>query len=204
VLGISALVLSPVPIVNVLGGLLALAGLLFGAFGIRRGRSVGRGTSMAVWGTGLSAVALVVSAVVGYLTFRYLGDLLDFVEPPDPSAEIDEEFLTDDGDLAVTVTSVECDRSEASTYDRASCTFTFEARNEGRRSIYLDSIRVKAVVDGRWDDPSLDGETSLAPGATTTITGSVSLYGETLDGLAFDADDASSHSAVVVDTSSAN
>lgn len=204
VLGISALVLSPVPLVNLVAILLALPGVVFGIVGIRRGRRVRRGTAMAGWGLGLSVVALLVSAVVSFFAYRYAGDLLDFVEPPEPSAQIGEEFRTDDGDLAVTVTSVECDRSEASTYDRTSCTFTFEARNESERSIYLDSIRVKAVVDGEWDDPSLDGETSLAPGATSTITGSVSLYGESLDGLAFDADDASSHSAVVVDVGSAS
>ena len=79
------------------------------------------------------------------------------------------------------------------------CTFAFEATNRSDRTLYLDHIRVKAVVDGRWLDPSLDGGLSLAPGESGTGQGSVSLHGEHLEGLAFDADDASSHSAVVVD-----
>lgn len=205
VLGIIALVMSVVPIVNILGAMLAVAGLVVGGFGVRRGRTVGRGTGLAAWGTGLAAIALVVSAVVGYLTYRYLGDLLDFVEPPEPSAEVGEEFHTDDGDLAVTVTSITCGVPDVDgSVDSNRCTFVFDARNDGDRTLYLDHIRVKAVVDGQWDDPSLDGETTLEPGASSTITGTVSVYGETLDGIAFDADDASSHSAVVVDAGSAD
>ncbi|KRB74030.1 hypothetical protein ASE01_18720 [Nocardioides sp. Root190] len=205
VLGISALVLSPIPIVNLLGIMLALPGLVFAGFGIRRGRTIGRGTAMAGWGAGLSCVALVVSSVVGFLTFRYLGDLLDFVEPPDPSAEIGEEFDTDDGDLTVTVTSAECAPSaSASESGSRSCTFVFTARYNGSSTLYLDSIKVKAVIAGAWQDPSLDGETTLGAGESSTITGTVTVYGEDLEGLAFDADDASSHSAVVVDVRSAN
>lgn len=208
VLGISAVVLSPVPLVNLVAILLALPGVAFGIAGIRRGRRVRRGSAMAGWGVGLSVVALLVSAVVSFFAYRYAGDLLDFVEPPEPSAEIGEEFRTDDGDLTVTVTSVTCGVSDPDspdgTVDTDRCRFVFDARNTGERVLYLDQIKVKAVVDGDWDDPSLDGDTTLEVGESGTITGTVSVYGSTLEGLAFDADDASSHSAVVVDVSSAS
>jgi hypothetical protein len=194
VLGILALLTAPIPLVNFLGLVLALVGAGLGIAGITRGRRVGRRTGMAAWGLGLSAVALVVSTVVGFLTVRYLGDLLDTVDPPDPSASIGEEFETDDGDLRITVTSVECGSA-----DGADCTFSFDARNTSDRTLYLDNIKVKAVVDGEWVDPSLDGGLTLAPDASATGSGSVWLSGGTLEGLAFDADDASSHSAVVVD-----
>lgn len=211
VLGISALVLSPVPLVNLVAVLLALPGIAFGVAGINRGRRIRRGTAMASWGLGLSVVALVVSAVVSFFAYRYAGDLLDFVEPPEPSAEIGEEFRTDDGDLTVTVTSVTCGVSDAespesadATVDTDRCTFAFDARNSGDRVLYLDHIKVKAVVDGDWEDLRLDGDTTLEVGASGTITGTIGVYGSTLEGLAFDADDASSHSAVVVDVSSAS
>lgn len=191
VLGIVALVLSPIPLVNVVGGICALIGLVLGLLGLARAERLGR-RAMAGWGTGLSAVALVVSVVVGFLVFRYLGDLLDWVEPPAPSAEVGERFTTDDGDLSIVVTSITCP-------DSGPCDFAFEATNKSDRTIYLDHIRVKAVVGGEWRDPWFDGtDSSLDAGATTTRTGTVSTAGGRLDGLAFDADDASSHSAVVV------
>ncbi|WP_141007618.1 hypothetical protein [Nocardioides humi] len=202
-LGIVALCVAVVPFVNLVGILAALVGLVLGVIGIVRGRRIGRRTGMAAWGIGLSAVAIAVSVVVGLWTLRYLGDLFDFVDPPEPSAEIGEWFRTDDGDLAVKVTSVECAPSQSGAADARVCTFVFDARNESERTLLLDHIRVKAVVDGAWRDPSLEGEKRLAPGAASTITGRISVYGATLEGLAFDADDASSHSAVVVDVSSA-
>jgi hypothetical protein len=197
VLGIVSLVLAGIPLVNLLGAVAALVGLGLGVAGIRRGRRVGRGTAMAGWGTGLSAVAVVVSVAITFVVIRYLGDLLDFVSPPDPSVAIGEEFHTDDGDLVVTVTSVRCDAIDRTT----TCTFVFDARNASDRYIFLDGVRVKGVVDGHWQDAYLEGATALDPGDDSTITGSVDIGDGRLDGLAFDADDASSHSAVVVDTS---
>ncbi len=207
VLGITALVLSPIPLLNLLGLLLALVGIGLGIAGIVRGRRTGWRTAMAAWGTGLSVVALGVSVVVSFVVFRYLGDLLDFVEPPEPSAEIGERFTTDEGDLSIEVTSVDCGPAEtpgdptpeADGLD--SCRFTFQARNESDTTVYLDHIKVKGVVDGAWRDPTFDeGKRRLEPGASGTISGRISLIGGTLEGLAFDGDDASSHSAVVVDT----
>lgn len=191
VLGIVALCFSPIPLVNVLGAVCALIGLVLGILALLRAARLGR-RAMAGWGTGLNAVALVISVVVGFLVFRYLGDLLDWVEPPEPSAEVGERFTTDDGDLSIVVTSITCPES-------AACEFAFEATNKSDRTIYLDHIRVKGIVDGEWKDPWFDGTTSsVDPGATITRTGSVSVATGRLDGLAFDADDASSHSAVVV------
>jgi len=195
VLGIVALVAAPIPLVNFLGILLALLGVGLGVAGVIRGRRVGRHTGMAATGLGLSIVALAIASVVGFLTLRYLGDLLDFVDPPEPSAKVGERFTTDDGDLEITVTSISCAESP--------CTFAFEATNTSDRTIYLDHIRVKAVVDGEWRDPWLDGPSMLEPGQTAARTGTVGAVGH-LDGLAFDADDASSHSAVVVDAGDAS
>ncbi|XBB69122.1 hypothetical protein ABFU82_07365 [Nocardioides sp. WV_118_6] len=196
VLGIVALCFSPIPLVNLLGAVCALIGLVLGIVALLRARRLGRRV-MAGWGTGLNAVALVISVVVGFLVLRYLGDLLDFVDPPEPSAEVGERFTTDDGDLSIEVTSITCGPSEYSA-GAETCTFAFDVTNKSDRTIYLDHIRVKAVVDGQWRDPSLEGVSTLEPGASGTRTGDVTLRDERLDGLAFDADDASSHSAVVV------
>ncbi|GAA3831785.1 DUF4190 domain-containing protein [Nocardioides panacisoli] len=201
VLGIVSLVLAAIPIVNLLGAVAALVGVGLGIAGIRRGRTVGRGTAMAGWGTGLSAVAVVVSVTITFIAIRYLGDLLDFVEPPDPSVAIGEEFHTDDGDLVVRVTSASC--ADTDELAATTCTFTFDARNASDRYIFLDGVRVKGVVSGHWQDAYLEGNTALDPGDTSTITGSLDIYDGKLEGLAFDADDASSHSAVVVDASAA-
>lgn len=205
VFGIIALVTSPIPLVNFVGLLLALVGICLGLVGLVRGRRTGRRTALAGWGLGLSVVAAGVAVVVGFLTLRYLGDWLDTVDPPEPSAEVGERFTTDDGDLEITVTSVACSplAPDVSTAGGEECTFAFDARNRSDRTIYLDRIRVKAVIDGQWVDPSLDGGLTLAADEAGTGSGSVWLDGERLQGLAFDADDASSHSAVVVDVSKA-
>lgn len=200
VIGIVALVLALIPLVNLLGLVGTLVGIPLGIVGIRRGRRTGRGTSLAAVGIAASSIALAVSVIVSFLFWRYLGDLLDFVEPPDPSAEIGEEFETDDGDLVITVTSVRCTSEDSHSGD---CLFSFDVRNDSSRSIYLDDVEVKSVIDGEWSSARLDGETRVEPGASLTIDGRVSVYGDSLDGLVFDADDASSHSAVVVDTRAA-
>lgn len=199
VLGILTLPIAVVPLLSILGLLTALIGIGLGLAGIRRGRRIRRGTTMAGWGLGLSVAGLVIASLITFVFVRWLGDVLDWVEPPTPSEQVGQWFETDDGDLRIKVTSVACVPSESGSSSER-CTFAFEADNQSSRSIYLDVVRVKVVVDGRWKDPSLDGERTLEPGESRTITGSTTLWsGETLDGLAFDADDASSHSAVVVD-----
>lgn len=200
VIGIVALTIALIPILNLVGILGCLIGIPLGIVGLRKGRRIGRGTTMAGVGIGLSTTALVVSAVISFLFWRYLGDLLDFVEPPDPSAGIGEEFETDDGDLVITVTSVTC-TSEDEFSGR--CEFSFDVRNASNGTISLGDVTVKSVEDGAWNSAFLDGDTTVAGGERRTITGSVSVYGGSLDGLVFDADDASSHSAVVVDVSAA-
>ncbi|HWJ10956.1 MAG TPA: hypothetical protein VNS46_16365 [Nocardioides sp.] len=200
VIGIVALTLALIPLLNLVGAVGTLVGIPLGIAGIRRGRRTGRGATLAAVGIVLSGVALVLSLLISFLFWRFLGDLLDFVEPPDPSAEVGEEFATDDGDLVITVTAVRCTRDDDYSGD---CTFSFDVRNDSTRSISLGDVQVKSVVDGDWGSAYLDGETTTGPGERLTITGSVSVYGERLDGLVFDADDASSHSAVVVDTSAA-
>ncbi|MFJ9315838.1 DUF4190 domain-containing protein [Pimelobacter simplex] len=191
VLGIIGLCASPIPLLNFVGGICALIGLVLGTIALLRAGRLGR-RGLAAWGTGLSATALVISIVVGFIVLRYLGDLLDFVDPPEPSAKVGERFTTDDGDLSIVVTSITCPDAEP-------CDFAFEATNKSDRTIYLDNIRVKGVVDGQWRDPWLDGTTSsVDPGESVSRTGTISVSGGRLDGIAFDADDASSHSAVVV------
>lgn len=198
VLGILTLPLAIVPLLSLLALLTALIGIGLGLGGIRRGRRIRRGTAMAGWGLGLSAVGLVVAVLITFVFIRWLGDALDWVDPPEPSEKVGQWFETDDGDLRIKVTAVDCGADEGADVDR--CTFTFEAKNQSDRTISLGAIEVKAIVDGRWDDPWLEGDTSLEPGASGVITGST-VVGDagSLDGLAFDADDASSHSAVVVD-----
>ncbi len=202
VLGILTLPLAVVPLVSLLALLTALIGIGLGLAGVRRGRRVQRGTTMAGWGLGLSGVGLVVAAIMTFVFIRWLGDALDWVGPPEPSEKVGQWFETDDGDLRIKVTSVECGTGAgADDLDTDRCTFTFEAKNQSDTTITLDGIRVKAVLDdATWDHPSLDGDLTLDAGRSGTITGSTVLGpGQELTGLAFDADDASSHSAVVVD-----
>lgn len=170
------------------------------------------------WVIGLVVVA-VLAVVAGvtiavFLVLRHLGDWFDTVDPPAPSAEVGEWFTTDDGDLAVKVTSLACHPSEDDPAGPADdCVFTFEARNDSDRVIGLDDITVKSVLDGQWGSATLrdpaDGEVSygsisLEPGEAKTIDGEIWRGSRRLDGIAFDADDASSHSAVVVDAGDAS
>lgn len=205
VIGIVALLIALIPILNLFGIVGTLIGIPLGIAGLRKGRRTGRGTTMAGVGIALSGVALVLSALISFLFWRYLGDLLDFVEPPDPSAEVGEEFETDGGDLVVTVTSLQCQPAEDQ------CTFAFDAANEGDDPITLNDITVKSVVDDQWDSVSLRNPSTsshsarLEPGESTSLTGTVHVYaGEHLNGIVFDANDASSHGAVVVDAGDAS
>lgn len=199
VLGSVAAGLAILPYVNLIGVVAALVGVVLGPIGVAVGRRTGSGTTLAIAGTALCLVAIGASVFVTWTAHRYLADLLDTVDPPAASADVGEEFDTDDGALTVRVTEVSCTPEEASASYR-DCSFTFVVRNNQDTEQYLDSVRVKAVVDQEWQDPVLSGTTSVAPGATATVTGQVGVSGS-LDGLAFDADDASSHSAVVVDVS---
>lgn len=212
VLGIIALAVAVVPLVNLVGIVLAVAGVVLGVAGLVQGRRVGRRTAMAGWGLGLSLVAVVVSAVVGFWTLRYLGDLLDTVDPPEPTAEVGEWFTTDGGDLSVRVTSLTCEPPvDDPTASADECRFTFDARNESEHTISLNDVTVKSVLDGDWGSVDLrdpaDGAVSyssivLEPGDEKTVDGDVWRGSRRLDGLVFDANDASSHSAVVVDAGS--
>lgn len=205
VIGIVVVVVAFIPLVNVIAMVAAVVGIVLGIIGSRTAKQTGVGSFHASVGLTLSSLALVLSAVITFVVWRYLGDLLDFVDPPDPSAEVGEEFETDGGDLVITVTSLECGK------EPERCTFTFDAANESRHSISLDDITVKSVVDGEWDsanvtDPARSGYgVDLAPGESRSLEGSVYVYsGEHLDGIVFDANDASSHSAVVVDAGDAS
>lgn len=205
VIGIVVLVVAFIPLVNVVAMVAAVVGIVLGVIGSRTAKRTGVGSFHASVGLTLSSLALVLSAVITFVVWRYLGDLLDFVDPPDPSAEVGEEFEADGGDLVVTVTSLECGKEE-----RARCTFTFDAANHSDGQIKLDDITVKSVVDGEWDsasvrDASGSGGAYLEAGESGSFEGWVYLYsGDHLDGIVFDANDASSHSAVVVDAGDAS
>jgi hypothetical protein len=215
VLGIVAICVAVVPLVNVVSVVLAVIGIGLGVAGVIRARRLARPAHLAGWGIGLSVAALAVSAVVSYYTLRYLGDWFDTVDPPDPSAEVGEWFTTDDGDLRIKVTSLEChpDDSEYAGTDDLDCTFAFDVENRSDRTIELDDITVKSVLDGEWgsadvSDPA-QGDTystgvDVPPGAEMSLAGSVQPGTRHLDGIVFDADDASSHSAVVVDAGDAS
>jgi hypothetical protein len=215
VLGVVALVVAAVPLVGILAIGLALLGIGLGISGLARGRRLARRAHLAGWGIGLSVVALAVCAVVSYYTLRYLGDWFDTVDPPAPSAEVGEWFTTDDGDLRIKVTSLEChpdDTDDVGPHDRA-CTFAFDVENRSDRVVHLDDIRIKSVEDGAWGDSDItdpavtDGYqygVDVAAGEEKSLLGTVDIGTRHLDGIAFDADDASSHSAVVVDAGDAS
>lgn len=135
----------------------------------------------------------------------YLGDLFDTVEPPEASAEVGEWFTTDDGDLRIKVTSLEC---RADLAGDVGCTFAFDVQNRSDGTVTLNDITVKSVIDGGWGsaDVAEPDETGVSyasitvpAGSEKSLTGTVSPGSGRLDGLVFDANDASSHSAVVVD-----
>lgn len=158
----------------------------------------------------VTAVGVAVFVMVVRGVWVYLGDLFDSVEPPEASAEVGEWFTTDDGDLRIKVTSLAClpVESEYGQPGDVACTFAFDIENHSDHGVSLNDITVKSVVDGDWasadvSDPS-DPEDSYASitveaGADRSLTGSVSPGSGRLDGIVFDANDASSHSAVVVD-----
>lgn len=166
----------------------------------------------------VATLVLSVAATMVWLAFaflRYLGDWFDTVEPPAPSAEVGEWFTTDDGDLRIKVTSLEChpDDSEYAGTDDLDCTFAFDVENRSDRTIDLDDITVKSVLDGEWGSADVSepaqGDTystgvDVPPGAEMSLAGSVQPGTRHLDGIVFDADDASSHSAVVVDAGDAS
>lgn len=156
------------------------------------------------------AVVLVVWVLRGF--WLYLGDLFDSVDPPEASAEVGEWFTTDDGDLRIKVTSLECvpDESEYATPGDVTCTFAFDVENHSDEVVRLNDITVKSVIDGDWgsadvSDPAEETDVSYASvtleaGAEKkSLAGTVQPGSGQLDGLVFDANDASSHSAVVVD-----
>lgn len=160
----------------------------------------------------LTVTAVGVAVCVMFLrgAWLYLGDLFDSVEPPEASAEVGEWFTTDDGDLRIKVTSLECVRVEAGSGqpDNVSCTFAFDIENHSDEIIRLNDITVKSVIDGDWGsaDVAEPEETKLSynsvevpAGAEKSLTGTVNPGDGRLDGIVFDANDASSHSAVVVD-----
>lgn len=167
---------------------------------------------VAVIGAVTVAVVLVVIFLRG--VWVYLGDLFDTVEPPEASAEVGEWFTTDDGDLRIKVTSLACmvDESEYAEPGDVTCTFAFDVENHSDATVSLNDITVKSVIDGDWGsadvadpaDSTAEDEVSYASvtveaGSEKTVTGSVSPGSGRLDGIVFDANDASSHSAVVVD-----
>lgn len=205
VIGIVVALVAFVPLVNVLAMPGAVVGIVLGILGFRTAKRTGVGSFRAGTGVTLSSLALVLSAVITFFVWRYLGDLLDFVDPPDPSAEVGEEFETDGGDLVVTVTSLECGQEEP-----GRCTFAFDATNHSDSQVEFDDITVKSVVDGAWDsasvrDASGSGSAYLGAGESGAFEGWVHVHpGEHLDGIVFDANDASSHSAVVVDAGAAS
>lgn len=155
------------------------------------------------------SVVLLVWALRGF--WVYLGDLFDSVEPPEATAEVGEWFTTDDGDLRIKVTSLECvpDGSEYAEPGDVTCTFAFDVENHSDEVVRLNDITVKSVIDGDWAsadvaDPAEDAEVSYASviieaGADKSVIGTVDPGSDRLDGIVFDANDASSHSAVVVD-----
>lgn len=215
VLGVVAICIAIIPIVNFVAMALALLGIGLGVAGLARARRLGLPGVLAGWGVGLSVVTLAVSAVVSFYTLRYLGDLFDTVDPPEPSAEVGEWFTTDDGDLRIKVTSLEChpDDSEYAGSDDLDCTFAFEVENRSDRTIGLDDITVKSVLDGEWASAEVSepaqadtysSGVDVPAGAKMSLVGSVSPGTRHLDGIVFDADDASSHSAVVVDAGDAS
>ncbi|NGZ99855.1 hypothetical protein G5V59_04925 [Nocardioides sp. W3-2-3] len=105
VLGLVTLPLAIVPLLSLLALLTAAIGIGLGLAGIKRGRRISRGTAMAGWGLGLSAVGLVIAVLVTFVFIRWLGDALDWVKPPEPSEKVGQAFDTDDGDLRIKVTS---------------------------------------------------------------------------------------------------
>ena len=159
------------------------------------------------------ALVLLVWVLHGF--WVYLGDLFDTVEPPEASAEVGEWFTTDDGDLRIKVTSLECRpaATEGTAPGAVTCTFAFDIENHGDEVVSLNDITVKSVVDGDWSsadvaDPAAPEDSyasvQVEPGSEKSLTGTVSPGSGRLDGIVFDADDASSHSAVVVDAGDAS
>lgn len=157
---------------------------------------------------GVAAVGVAVCVMFLRGAWLYLGDLFDTVEPPAASAEVGEWFTTDAGDLRIKVTSLECRLDGVGSAAGIDCAFTFDIENRSDHVVSLNDITVKSVVDGDWasadvSDPAEPADSyrtiGIEAGEEKSLAGTVSPGDGRLDGIVFDANDASSHSAVVVD-----
>jgi hypothetical protein len=87
-LGLFALMLAWIPLLVVIGVLLAVLALVFGIKGLRRSRTAGSGRGLAIAGiaTGGKALALAVVGVI--LTVAMLREVGSFIEPAEHEAEV--------------------------------------------------------------------------------------------------------------------
>lgn len=102
-LGLFALLLAWVPLLVVVGVVLAVLALVFGIRGVRRARTVGTGRGLAIAGivTGGAALGLAVVGVV--LSIAMIRELSRFLDPGANEVAV-RSCLIDDGDIFVEAT----------------------------------------------------------------------------------------------------
>ena len=81
VMGLIAVVISWIPLIVVVGLVLAILAVVFGVRGLRRSRETGTGSGRAVTGLVTGVLALLLSIVGIVLTIDVFREVIDYVEP---------------------------------------------------------------------------------------------------------------------------
>lgn len=171
VLGICALLISWVPVVNVLSAAAGLVGLGFGVTGAVVARRRGPGTVMAWAGIVLCTLAVVVSVAVTVWfvdAFTY-GELTDDDVPAATGRRGDAVRV---GVFEVTVTSVGVCREAPGLSTAVSCPLRVEVVNRADQTVEFAAGRLAAVVDDSYQ--TVSGESVVvAPGERVAVEATV-------------------------------
>ncbi len=102
-LGLFAILLSWIPLLVVIGVILAILGLVFGIKGVRRSRETHSGRGLAIAGIVTSGVAFGLAIVGVVLTVSVVREVTDFIEPAANTATVTGCAIAD-GELIVDAT----------------------------------------------------------------------------------------------------
>lgn len=107
-LGLFALTLAWIPLLVVIGVVLAVLALVFGIRGLRRSRTAGTGRGLAIAGITTGGAALGLAVVGAILTVGMLREVGDFVEPAEHETAITSCTISD-GRIVVDATITNLD-----------------------------------------------------------------------------------------------
>lgn len=116
-LGLFALMLAWIPLLVVIGVVLAILALIFGVRGLRRSRTAGTGRGLAIAGISTGGAALALAVLGAILTVGMLREVGDFIEPAEHEAAV-VACRIDDGRIVVdaTITNLDTTPSDFTVY----------------------------------------------------------------------------------------